>query len=104
MLNSRKQINSNEVASQNISIKEQKRSRALREEEFLHKFWQLITPMQNQNELIPNDCSSIRVMTDFLKLIYDPYISGLSLNTEAFNQKVQLTVEYIKEVRRLVGA
>ena len=45
---------------------------------------------------------SIRVVTDFIKLIYDPYISGISLKAEAFEQKVTLTVEYIKEINRLM--
>ena len=81
----KKHMNSTEAAT-SINIKEQKRNRAIREEEFLLKFWRLSSPiLVHEDILTPGDCQSIRIVTDLLKLIYDPYISGLALNTDAFN-------------------
>jgi len=59
---------------------------------------------QDENDdLSLGKCIPFQVMADFLKLIYDPYISGVSLNAEAFDQKILLTVEYIREIRRIMS-
>lgn len=100
-----KPTNVNEGVANNLSIRDQKRCRAQREEDFLRTLWQLVTPTpdrEGKDLAPPSESASTRVMTDVLKLLYDPYISGISLKAEAFDQKVELTVEYIREVRRLI--
>ena len=101
-----KHQNSTEVPGNNPGVKEQKRRRALREEEFLRKLWQLLSPSKSEeghDNSTQGECIPVRVMTDYLKLIYDPYISGISLNADAFDQKVELTVGYVREIRRILS-
>lgn len=44
---------------------------------------------------------SAKVVTDFIKLIYDPYMIGQNTEGEAMQKKIQLTIDYITELRRI---
>tara|TARA_B110000285_G_scaffold134965_1_gene151242 strand:- start:383 stop:604 length:222 start_codon:yes stop_codon:yes gene_type:complete len=41
-----------------------------------------------------------RALSDFLKLVYDPYMFGLN-QKETFKEKVEITMEYIIELRKI---
>ena len=66
------------------------------EEEFLFQLWRVLTPQMTS--VIPS-----RIATDFLKIIYDPYIANVSLKNAIFTQKIELATSYILEVRKILN-
>ena len=60
-------------------IKNQKlhEERLQKEEDFLFKIWYLINPRMHES-------IQAKVITDFMKLIYDPYLTGSNVEEWAF--------------------
>jgi hypothetical protein len=71
--------------------------RIIKEETFIEKIWSLMNPLNSQTV-------ASRIVIDFLKLIYDPYMVGNLFSAQNTQQKVDLTLEYVLELRRLAEA
>jgi hypothetical protein len=54
----------------------------------------------------PNEGTKVykKVVTDFIKLIFDPYMIGTYFSNQNINQKTQLTLEYVLELKRLADS
>lgn len=73
---------------------QQQLERVQEESLFLDLIWNLM----NAND---RDYVYKKVVTDFLKLIFDPYMIGTYFSNQNINQKTELTLEYVIELKRL---
>jgi hypothetical protein len=68
--------------------------RLQREHSFLFSTWYLINPSMA-------DTIQAKIVQDFLKLVYDPYLTGSHCEEWAFQQKIDLTQAYVVELNKI---